>query len=566
MQEQSHAAAAAAMPSSPIQLGELIKQMPRYSLSLMPEDPAAKIESNKIYVEMEQRGDDYYIKYKLLTPEGMPLEGAIPRPPTVKSDRITNEILSTFALLKSADLILEDVAAQGEKVVDIHAAFLKSIAETREGSSLGDRLRVFAARYNNDAFNDFAVSNEIKCLSSTARSIVCSVNPIDGSEPYVLRLTNRLENPNIFLLKSKDDPVLNSVLPSIFYSEDILRGFTASRNEERTTQHRYRADIINLCSGGNLQTSAQQEGRNDLKVTTNALNYYQQMATIYTAFERQNVGFPDGKNTNWLIDSGGRLRITDCKSLITLPWEAGIATAVHMRMPEYQPGFQGHKEPIISMDKMNAYIIGKNLYHYLTNCSVNSLIDPKFKGEISAKTKHAESNGYDAKNFDFSASIFKGVVGEGLRDIILNTVNPEPSQRLSVQEIQSRLEKLESLNLQQAKIASASASASALPALEDIIESLESASASEVSMVSEIPFSPSSSFHESEVDDSVSTSSAVEMPMEELEPLPSQAVSKQEMINTTKGLRERLSKLHDAENVEAPKDANMNKESSVRRP
>ena len=152
-----------------------------------------------------------------------------------------------------------------------------------------------------------------------------------------------------------------------------------------------------------------------------ALSIYSQMAQALVAIGKEEAAFPDMKNTNWLIDANGKLRIADTKSFV--PATNGTINFKDERHKWYNlPNTQYMNSPEMDDDEfdakaMHAYMLGKNLYQYLSGCKCNDL-DGKHDG-----------SGYDF----FFAPEFNTGEGKELKELIIKLIKPHPKSRSTVE-------------------------------------------------------------------------------------------------------------------------------------
>ncbi|MFA6302569.1 MAG: hypothetical protein WC627_05480 [Legionella sp.] len=186
--------------------------------------------------------------------------------------------------------------------------------------------------------------------------------------------------------------------------------------------------VINeFCLGSSLESKAKKVLKNQSEKINLALDYFKQMAAIMMIMQEEQVAFADAKNGNWLLDEFGKLKISDTKSLIRAKnnqinleknWEQGygfVLSATHIP-PEY-PGSH-----LMDAEKLHSYLLGKNLYQFLTCAPQVMLIKNK-----------------DGASFNFSAELFKTAEGLKLKELILNLTDADPAKRISLKEVISNL-------------------------------------------------------------------------------------------------------------------------------
>lgn len=177
--------------------------------------------------------------------------------------------------------------------------------------------------------------------------------------------------------------------------------------------------ITDFCKDGDLESHGNSFSKYATSRTQSALRIYSQMGTVLEGIREQKAAFPDMKNTNWLIQDG-KLKIADTKSFVpavggTIDFNSmehrwfGLCTTGFMNPPEFNSSGK------YDVDKVHAFMLGKNLYQYLSGCKYSYLLDKN-----------------DGEKYDFSAEIFKTETGQELQALIKGLIKPEPGQRLSV--------------------------------------------------------------------------------------------------------------------------------------
>ena len=173
----------------------------------------------------------------------------------------------------------------------------------------------------------------------------------------------------------------------------------------------------------------------DEKISS-AIHRYIQMATVLEKIEQDGCCFTDMKNGNWLVDDFGELRIADKKSfLFTHEVEEetvddygdpikktikvldlndpknrfySLPRSRQMSPPELET--LSATRAAIDVNKMHTFMLGKNLYQYLTNCKDTGLFAGIKDGEPIPL--------YSAEQLDFSADLFTTPKGMALQHTI----------------------------------------------------------------------------------------------------------------------------------------------------
>lgn len=271
----------------------------------------------------------------------------------------------------------------------------------------------FLGGYNSKNF-------KVKCLDPT--------NPLK----FVLKVDNRLGMP-----RSVEAHLRENGLDSIFTKVYAERQATYQPIGTGTITTSTLL-LTEYCKGKDLTKHAQLRSNPQERILS-AITIYSQMALILLKIKEKDCLFPDPKNTNWLFDEKGMVRIADTKSFVYAKGSAGLKFwrtrfvygdllrdwcdllgTSHMNPPEIS-GTHLQKNKI-SVDKCHAYMLGKNLYQYLSRCSDAYLL-----------------NKHDGATYDFSSRAFSGVQGGMLKSLIIRLINPNPKARMKLRDITSTL-------------------------------------------------------------------------------------------------------------------------------
>jgi hypothetical protein len=279
-------------------------------------------------------------------------------------------------------------------------------------------------------FQKFLNTNTIEFLGGT-NSQNFKITPNDGSPHYVLKVDNRMGMP-----KSAEAHLRTHSLQETFTPVAAERQSCAVNIDGQTVT---RAILVTeFCSGGDIQSHGKKhKADSEAQKIAAAVTIYGQMGRILEGIRKDGCSFPDMKNSNWLIDEHNVVRLADTKSFLFTDakgnidyfknqkdWYGFLSTS-HMNPPE----FTSFWIPF-SADKMHSFMLGKNLYQYLSNCN-----------DMYLKEKN------DAFVLDFSNTIFHGAQGQMFKALIDDLVKSEPSARISVDAALKRLEKITTLPL-----------------------------------------------------------------------------------------------------------------------
>ena len=247
---------------------------------------------------------------------------------------------------------------------------------------------------------------------------------IDGSSS-VLKVDNRFSQPKYADAYLREKSLGELITPIAAERRAVFTDATGNTMARSLL-------VTEFCHGGDLQEHSKHCKTDEDKVKS-ALDIYSQMGKILVKMEHDGCAFPDMKNTNWLIDKDGIVRIADTKSFMFLndaaeldlhssfnKWYTSVST-VFMNPPELGK----HPWPKTSADQMHSYMLGKNLYQYLTDCKPMYL-----------NRRHQDTM------YDFSAPVFGNEQGIRLKLLIQQMIHPSPEQRIPVSEALAELRQI----------------------------------------------------------------------------------------------------------------------------
>lgn len=148
---------------------------------------------------------------------------------------------------------------------------------------------------------------------------------------------------------------------------------------------------------------------------------FEQMARGLLQIQQAGCIFPDAKSSNWLMDDKNQLRIADTKSFLFTNQgkceKKDAITSVGFKPPEYD------NQALLEADSFHAYILGKNLYSFLTNTPADKL-------------------GHNGADFDFSLPVFATPKGQEFQALIVGLVKPNPADRITVEKACDKLSQI----------------------------------------------------------------------------------------------------------------------------
>ncbi len=282
-------------------------------------------------------------------------------------------------------------------------------------------------------FKEFLSTHSINFLGGGNSKNFKIINNLTNDE-FVLKVDNRLGMPKGAAAHLREN-ALKDVLTPVVAERQATYVDDKGKIATRTLM------ITEFCQGGDLESHGQNLKTQDTARVASALNIYTQMGAIVESIRSDGCAFPDMKNTNWLIDSDGTVRLADTKSFVFIENNGNIdtdspknkwynfVTTRFMNPPEFA------QDTPFSADKVHSYMLGKNLYQYLSNCDCED-----FWREYAPDRWEVI---HDAREFDYSAPIFSTPHGKELKKLILDMVLPNPKNRISVTQALSRLEKIQ---------------------------------------------------------------------------------------------------------------------------
>ena len=295
-------------------------------------------------------------------------------------------------------------------------------------------------------FTEFLNTNAISLLShkGNSRTIKIEKSPSDGGPPVVIRIDPRLGQPKEaeYILRQRGFQNFTQ-----YYGQDRLVTTTHPPHDEQT----FIISVAEFCHGGDLLSHAKKARQRHMppgEIVLSSLSYYQQMATILLNLQSKQYAFPDAKNTNWLIGNFNQLKISDTKSLLFIDeagdlqlgskeneWSELLQTSQKIpdEMFTTDIKFRG-----VSANKLHTYILGRNLYEYLTfNTKPIQYRLPIQQQRVYRSTRSANRSAND-----YHYDVFYAPGGSALKTLIEKMTDPNPIQRISLEEACHELNQL----------------------------------------------------------------------------------------------------------------------------
>lgn len=299
---------------------------------------------------------------------------------------------------------------------------LQEVLKTRDFSKLPSLYKKDDPEYK--TLQAFLLSNTIGYLGGI-NSKNFKIQPNNGSTPYVLKLENRMGVPKALEID------LRANLPKNYFTNLSVTRQSYLPISENNSQI-CNIEIGEFCGNGNLERFGKSM---KTQKAPSALNLFIQMGKIVEAIRLHSCAFPDMKNSNWLIDGNGYLRLADSKSFLhtfngNIMRKENIKQGYQFITTVYTHPPESNTSRPFSADKMHAFILGKNLYQYLTGCDCEYLISK-----------------FDASKLDFNHPEFSTEVGGHLKSLIEALVKKAPSQRMSVDDAVKKLQSIQLMSL-----------------------------------------------------------------------------------------------------------------------
>jgi hypothetical protein len=198
---------------------------------------------------------------------------------------------------------------------------------------------------------------------------------------------------------------------------------------------KWRVQCIDFCAGKDIYC-IRESCQDDDATLRYAHILYSQMTDFLVEAIKHDTLHLDIKNSNWLLDDKSRLKIADTKAFI--PITNGIINEEHfdkegywlVHTPSISPPEFYDLSGGYSADAASVFMLGKNMYEFLTN-----------------QRLHPDNE--DATTFDFSAKIFQTPQGKIYEDIIRKAVKSDSKERITLSIVQQSLDKIKNMNPEQ---------------------------------------------------------------------------------------------------------------------
>ncbi|MDR3502156.1 MAG: hypothetical protein P4L79_06185 [Legionella sp.] len=291
----------------------------------------------------------------------------------------------------------------------------------------------------------FILSNyKVEYRGGTNSKNLLVINALTG-EKEILKLEHRMGNPNTHVQSLQSIPDLQEYFVPVHFSKTVVI------TKGNTGQNKRCLQITDFCPGNDLSTKANMR-LSDAERLAAAGNIYSQMANALVRMEQNATFYMDMKNSNWLLDENGMLKIADTKSLCPaqLPFPTyGLLLNLSMLSsngykwlktnyisPPEVSNWNTNPDEYISVGHAEAFMFGKNLYEFLAATPPS-----RSTNEIQLfMEQHTHANAYD-----FSAPVFQTPVGKRYVSLIQLCIRENPAERFNIFQVQQAIHAIRSL-------------------------------------------------------------------------------------------------------------------------
>ncbi|MBL7481303.1 hypothetical protein [Legionella bononiensis] len=368
-------------------LKEIQKQMKKidytYPQDLLANSPGYQKISSELFKSIQYQTSSLGIKSLL---------------PTTATPTLLTEIIAQMAPEKA------------EQLVNI----LSGMGKRKSGMEVHDHLKNLYPLEDKspeaELFREFLATHQISFLGGgNAKNF--KVTHLKDNSTAVLKIDDRLYMP-----RKAEAHLREHVGNSLAVIDTERQVFCTNKSGEPASRTLL---VTEYCSGGDLFSYGLDSLRGGEPVKT-VSRVFEQMADVMLQIQDAGCMFPDAKITNWLINSDGKLIISDTKSFLFtdenqnfVPGIPGNEYCTLLSSTNFNPP-EFYVQPVsINADSTHAYLLGKNIHRFIT-------------GSIQSA--------HDGSKFDFNYPFFKEGEGLEIRTLIEALVKPDPAERMPVKE------------------------------------------------------------------------------------------------------------------------------------
>lgn len=260
----------------------------------------------------------------------------------------------------------------------------------------------------------------------------------------VLRIDKRSGMSTSPFHRAKQIPALQSVLVVPEFSRRIMMGEGERAQLAEVT-------LVPYFSKGSLDATRKKKFTNAKKAWDDVFDYYSQMATVFQQMNEHDVFFPDSKNSNWVIDNQGELRIVDNKSLLTT--ENGVYKGkgddLMYTMDFIPPEYNDVLSNEFNADKAHAYLLGKNLKKFIEGLQGSKKNEVGM--ELPSFLTPTRAVPSDSPTTEFLNELNADTRREQYEALAEELTQDDPSKRPSVAEALKRIQEIQTPSVEMGK-------------------------------------------------------------------------------------------------------------------
>jgi len=284
-----------------------------------------------------------------------------------------------------------------------------------------------AGEAEKEVFDLFSKNHTIQVLGGGNSKNFKITNKKTGTI-QVLKLENRLSSIR------KPETHLRAKTTGILSPVHVSRRAISSTNQGSVVRN---MQVVDYYPSNDVEEYGKKhKNSKDKDKLDTAASIFSAMARHLIQIQEAGCAFIDMKNTNWLVVPPDQLTITDTKGFILTDTQGNFPSnerGVHS--PHMITSELTSTTPVsCSADKLHACLLCRNLYQHLTGSNSDYL----FK-----RDRHGRGVPIlDASELDFSNPIFKTPKGSEYKKLILDTVKFDQNDRLSLKQVQERIQEI----------------------------------------------------------------------------------------------------------------------------
>ncbi|MFJ1267676.1 hypothetical protein ACD661_03775 [Legionella lytica] len=263
------------------------------------------------------------------------------------------------------------------------------------------------------------------------------INAITG-EKEILKLEHRMGNPDTQAQYLQEIPELQEYFVQVHFNKAVAITKDNYGLNDRCLQ------ITDFCPGNDISTQANMRLSDEERLIA-AGNIYSQMAQALILMEQNATFYMDMKNSNWLLEVNGILKIADTKSMCPAENFTSLSSlssngynwlrTKYITPPELL-SWDSDPDTLISISHAEAFMFGKNLYEFLAATPPSRTVNA-----IQSFMEHHAN----AEAYDFSAPIFQTHVGARYTRLIQQCIKENPLERFDMNQVQHAMQSIQDI-------------------------------------------------------------------------------------------------------------------------